>query len=237
MNPTKTNFVLIGTRPRLQNTHDFSLTINGAEVPPSGSNRMLGVVLDPFLTWEKHIDTVCKKCNYILISLARFRHHFSQDTLKIIISTHVFPHIIYCLTVWGCAAKTQLSRIQKLINFAARVVTGARRQDRISPALQALGWERLERLIVNRDLVKVHTALHEPQAPAAIREMFVARSAVSVRSTRSTEAGQLQLPKCNITSTQKHFRFRAAKTWNILPPHIKRLSSHRALKMALRELN
>ena len=111
---------------------------------PSRSVRLLGVVIDPILSWEDHIGHVVKKCYGILISLYRFRHHFSQDTLKLLIETHVFPHILYCLSAWGGATKTQLYRIQKIINFAARVVTGVRRGDRISPALQALGWHRVE---------------------------------------------------------------------------------------------
>ncbi|KAK7084119.1 hypothetical protein SK128_004710 [Halocaridina rubra] len=32
--------------------------------------------------------------------------------------------INYCLKVWGCTNKTQLQRIQKLQNFAARVAVG-----------------------------------------------------------------------------------------------------------------
>ena len=182
MNPQKTEFMMIGSRQNIKKTEGFHLVIDNVPVPPSGSLRMLGVVLDPILSWEKHISHVVQKCNALLISLYRFRHHFSQDILQKLINIHVFPHIIYCLSVWGGPNKTQLVRIQKTINFAARVVTGAGRTDRIGPTLQALGWERVERLVEMKDAVKMYKLLTKELGPPAIRSMFVARSAVSHRS-------------------------------------------------------
>ena len=52
-----------------------------------------------------------------------------------------------------------------------------------------MGWERVERLVEMKDAVKMYKLLTKELGPPAIRSMFVARSAVSHRSTRSTEAG------------------------------------------------
>ena len=237
MNPQKTEFIMIGSRQNIQKTEDFNIVIDDVSVTPSGSLRMLGVVLDPVLSWEKHVGHVVQKCNCLLISFYRFRHHFSQDVLQKLINTHVFPYITYCLSVWGGASKNQLFRIQKTINFAARVVTGARRTDRIGPTLQALGWERVERLVEMKDAIKLHKLLssdHQELGPPAVRSMFVARSAVSHRSTRSTEAGRLELPRCRLVCTQRGFRYRAAATWNMLSPTVTNIRSAREFKRAIR---
>ena len=110
--------------------------------------------------------------------------------------------------------KRNLLKLTKNINFAARVVTGARRTDRIGPTLQALGWERVERLVEMKDAVKMYKLLTQKLGPPAVRSMFVTRSAVSHRSTRSTEAGRLELPQCRLVCTQRSFRYRAAATWD-----------------------
>ena len=149
--------------------------------------RLLGVTIDSCLSWDAHIGQIIKKCNAILISLYRFRHHFNQETLKLLIETHVFPHILYCISVWGGAAKNQLFRIQKVINFGARIVLGVRRRDRIGPALASLGWARIEQLVREKDLLKIYKALHYQLYPLSIRRMFTPRSMVSARITRSTE--------------------------------------------------
>ena len=234
MNPQKTEFMIIGSRQNILKTDDFHLVIDNVRVSPTGSLRMLGVVLDPTLSWDKHVSCVVQKCNALLISLYRFRHHFSQDVLKNLIMIHVFPHIMYCLSVWGGANKIQLARIQKVINFAARIAAGTRRTDRIGPTLQALGWERVERLVEIKDAVKVHSVLHREAGPAAIRSMFVTRSAISSRSTRSTDAGRLELPRCRLACTQRSFRYRAVATWNRLSPDVAGIESERAFKRAIR---
>ena len=97
--------------------------------PPPGGAAPVGVTLDQSLTWDRHISSVVRRCNGILVSLNRFRRHFTTEALITIIQAHVFSQIIYCLPVWGGAAEKELQRIQKVINFAARVVTGARRRD------------------------------------------------------------------------------------------------------------
>ena len=136
--------------------------------------------------------------------------------------------------MWGGANKIQLVRIQKVINFAARIVAGTRRTDRIGPTLQALGWERVERLVEIKDAVKVHNVLHREVGPAAVRSMFVTRSAISSRSTRSTDAGRLELPRCRLACTQRSFRYRAAATWNRLSPDVAAIETERAFKRAIR---
>ena len=78
MNPTKTDFILIGTRPNIKKTRDFHLVIGDSLMFPSRSVRFLGIVIDPVLSWDAHISQVVKKCNGILISLYRFRSHFPQ---------------------------------------------------------------------------------------------------------------------------------------------------------------
>ena len=157
---------------------------------------------------------VVRRCNSILASFYKTRHHFTPDVLKLLVQAHVFPHIQYCLSVWGGAAKYQLKRVQKTINFAARLVTGARRADHISPALQDLGWERIEELVRRHDLTHVRRAVHDSLCPLAKSGMFIRRASISSRNTRAVASGALELPKCTLSRTQREFASRAASAWN-----------------------
>lgn len=195
------------------------------------------MTVDPCLTWDAHIAQTVRRCNALLISLSRFRHHFDQETIKLLIETHVFPHILYCISVWGGTTKNHLIRIQKLINFSARIVTGLRRRERVGLALASLGWARVEQLVRERDLLKVYKALHNQSSPLSIRRMFVFRSAVSRRATRSTEAGALELQRCRLSSTQRGFRHRAAAAWNRLPPAVTELPTLSAFRRSVRATN
>ena len=236
MNPQKTDFILIGTSQALKKTENFHLSIaDGSLIKPSPTVKLLGVTMDECLTWDAHITQIVRRCNALLISLSKFRHHFDQETIKLLIESHVFPHILYCISVWGGTTQNQLIRIQKLINFSARIVTGLRRRERVGPALASLGWTRVEQLVRERDLLKVYKVLHNQSGPPSIRRMFVFRSAVSQRATRSSEAGALELQKCRLTSTQRAFSYRAAAAWNQLPPAATELPTLSAFRRSLRE--
>ena len=218
MNPTKTSLLLVGTAQNLKKTASFQLNISGHVLTPSPSVKMLGVTVDSNLSWEMHISNVVKKCNSILFCLYKIRHHLTPDVRQLLIQCHVFPHILYCLSVWGGAAQCHLHKVQKVINFGARIVSGARAYDHISPTVKALGWRSVGDLITHRDSIAVYRALSDPRAPEAIRALFTRRAAVSQRTTRATLAGMLEPPALRLSMSRRVFSFRTASSWNRLPP-------------------
>ena len=66
--------------------------------------------------------------------------------------------------------------------------------------------------------VKVFKALNDPDVPTAIRAMFTLRADMSVKQTRVSERDDLHLSRCRLSASQRAFSFRAASTWNGLPP-------------------
>ena len=195
--------------------------------------KILGVTIDQTLSWENQVSAVVSKCFGSLICLNRFRHHFTPAALQLIIQIHVLSHVTYCLPVWGGACKTQQARVQKAINFAARVITGKRKRDHISPAMRALKWPTFQEMVLERDLINVHRALHDSRTPAALRSLFVLRNQVSVRNTRAHDRC-LQLPRCRLEATRRSFVCRAVSGWNALPPSALECPTRSAFKAQLR---
>ena len=113
MNGSKTDFMIVGSKQNLKKVQNFSFIVDDASIKPSKTIKILGVIVDPLLLWEARISHVVQKCNKILFSLYRFRHYFTPDVLKILVQAYVFPHIVYCLCVWGGAAKGQMHTTEK----------------------------------------------------------------------------------------------------------------------------
>ena len=220
MNPSKTTLLLVGAPNSLKKTTSFQLNIHDFILKPSPSVKMLGVTIDSILSWDGHISNVVKKCNSILFCLYKIRHHLTPETRQLLIQAHVFPHILYCLSVWGGAAACRLSRVQKVLNFSARVVTGARRGDHVTPILEALGWHAVAELVTRRDCIGVYRALKDPRAPAAIRALFTPRADISARTTRASSAGALEMPALRLNMSRRAFSYRAAAAWNRLPQSV-----------------
>ena len=138
--------------------------------------------------------------------------------------------------MWGGAADCHACRVQKVIHFAARLVTGTRRYDHISPTLTALGWPSLAEMVRRRDCINVYRALHESEAPSALRSQFRSRDEISLRHTRASASGlsSLHLSRVRLTATQHQFNYRATKSWNELPPEAANALSRRSFMTILK---
>ncbi|XP_072018506.1 atrial natriuretic peptide receptor 3-like [Amphiura filiformis] len=76
LNTDKSEFMLIGSRQRLQSVkddiHNVSVTINGANIKQVNECKHLGVIIDDTLTWNQQIGQVRKKSLKGLSDLARY---------------------------------------------------------------------------------------------------------------------------------------------------------------------
>lgn len=213
INPTKTDFMLVHTHQR-RSVGTFSIDFDSSTIHPSQSLKTLGVVVDKNLTWEAHVSAVIKRCYACICGLSKFSQKLTESVKKRLIEALVFPHLMYCLTVWGSCSKAQRYRIQKVINHCVRIVKGARRYDHVTPLLTELGWQRFDDLLNQRDLAAMHMILHSPRSPVCLRERVTYRETVSSRVTRGTADRLLELPRVRTEIARRCFAFRAVSAWN-----------------------
>jgi hypothetical protein len=94
MNPDKTEAIVIGTSARkrmegLVNTVDLGCV----SVSPV---RSLGVAIDDTLSFDEHVDNVCKSCNFYIRALRHMRRHISEDAAQTIGCSMVNGRLDYC---------------------------------------------------------------------------------------------------------------------------------------------
>ena len=53
------------------------------------------------------------------------------------------PHFDYCDTIWGTCNTTTHLKVQKMQNRAAKIITGKRKYDSSTEALNALKWKKV----------------------------------------------------------------------------------------------
>ena len=115
--------------------------------------------MDRHLDFQAHITAMTSKCTGILIALSHARHAMPANTRKIIVQALVISIVRYCMSVYGSCGETQMARVQKIINFCARVVSGRRRSDHISDVIQQLGWLRADELAEYHTICAVQRAI------------------------------------------------------------------------------
>ena len=124
LNMTKTAFTRISSRQRLNTLADCpTITINDIQVSQVTTAKSFGVTIDKNLDWSSHIDKLTKKVASGIGAIKRIRHLVPQATLHVIYQALIQPHFYYCNIVWGNCGITLLNKVQKLQNWAARVLT------------------------------------------------------------------------------------------------------------------
>jgi len=88
-----------------------------------------------------------------LAQISRVKHAFDHNQLATIINALVFSKLLYCSSVWSNTSSKNISKLQSVQNFAARIITGTRKFDRITPALKELRWAPIKRNLFLRDAV------------------------------------------------------------------------------------
>ena len=107
---------------------ELTLNINGAEIQTSAEAKYLGVTLDKFLTFKKHIEDLTAKGNKTLNLLYVLRNKkwsAPQKTLKIVYKNLVEARINYGQEVYANGNKQELDRLDRVHGKALRILTRA----------------------------------------------------------------------------------------------------------------
>ena len=123
----------------------------------------------------------------------------------------VLPHVQYCVTVWGSCTTEQKKRVQKAINFGARIVTGLGRREHVTPALLKLGWGRVDDIREKHDVAMVRRLLATTDGSETLSARLMYRSELSTHCTRASDRGQLQLPRGRTEFARRSFLSRAIR--------------------------
>ena len=225
VNPNKTDMTLVGTPSAVKKAANFRLTFEGITLEPADHIKILGVILDQNLSMEKQTARVVQRGYGTLITLKKLRGTLPPSTMETLVRSLVMPHVTYCLPAWAPPTQNLQIRVNKMLNFAIRVVTRKRKSDHVSAARKQLGWMTFHDFIKYRDCALVHRLVHSTEAPENLRSLVCSRADISGRTTRATVDGKLHIQRCRLQATHKTVPVRAFKTWNSLTNATRRNSN------------
>ena len=115
--------------------------------------------MDCSLTYDEHVTQVTSKCTGSLCQINRVKYLFDRRTLITIINSLVFSKLLYCSSVWANTTKKNIQLLQTVQNFAARIVSGTRKFDHVTPILKQLQWLPITKQLAVRDATMVFKCL------------------------------------------------------------------------------
>jgi hypothetical protein len=183
---------------------------------------------------SSHIAATCRSCFFQMRQLRSVRRSLTTEAMHALVQAFIHCRLDYCNALLSGVADSQLQRLQSVQNAAARVVSGTRRYDHISPVLEALHWLPVRQRIIFKTAVMVWKCLHD-EAPVYLAELCVPAASLSGRrNLRSASTGILCVPSASLSMGQRSFAFNGPSTWNKLPAALR--SSDLTLGQFKREL-
>ena len=82
------------------------MTIEGNKVSASDSVKLLGVIIDKNLKFDKHIKDICSKARSKCFALSRFRMFLTEDKALLLYNAFILSNFSYC-HLSGCFILSQ----------------------------------------------------------------------------------------------------------------------------------
>ena len=219
VNAAKTQLMLLGSPQNLRSLNDIKVKFRGHDLIPITEAKNLGVTFDRSLSWDVHVANVTQRCFGVLSGLSHLRGHLPTAVLSALIHALVFSQIRYCISVYGNGKKANFSRLQKVINYAAKIIFGRRKYDHVSDLLERLGWLGAEGMANYHTMCLTHKVrlCGEPEQLSA-GLTTVAEARATERATRQDR--KLFVPRSRTEMGRRRFTCRGSTLYNALPPDL-----------------
>ncbi len=156
----------------------------------------------------------------------------SYKDFEKVINAFILSRLDYCNSLYFRIRQTAISRLQLVQNAAARLLSGVKKREHITPILRSLHWLPVCFRVDLNILLLVYKS-RNGLAPTYLCELLTEYQ--TIRSLRSSNQDLLSTPKsrlkCRVNCA---FCIAAPRLWNALPLSIRQASSVNIFKSRLK---
>ena len=231
LNDDKSEFIVVASQRQCSKIQCNSIQIGDVEVQAVSNVRNLGVQFDSTMSMSSHINATCRSVYYHIRNISSIRKSLSKEVAAAVIHSYVISRLDYGNSLLYNAPVTQLAKLQKAQNAAARVLTGIPRFSHITPILKELHWLPVKERIMYKILLMTWKALNgrSPQYILDLVSLYVPN-----RNLRSSNCNMLSVPKVQSLAGEKSFFYSAPKLWNSLPVSVRNATSIESFKIGIK---
>ena len=222
LNPTKTDAIVTGTKQQVKRTDTETNTIKiaDAEIKSSNSLKLLGVTYDCNLTFNDHINNLCKSVNIHLRSLKHIRKYLDQPTANIVATSIIASRLDYCNALLPGITEYNMIRLQNLQTHAAKIVTGNYQKHQHN-ILKDLHWLPVRHRIDYKISLITFKALNTNN-PKYLKELI--KPCIPQKSLRSSSQFLLEVPASRSALHDRAYSVVGPKTINSLPINLRKMA-------------
>ena len=224
LNPSKTEFLLIGTKQqRLKFSDLTNLSLSNDIIPVSSSARNLACfIFDSDMSFSDQINSVSKSCHFHIRDIRRIRHLLPLSTATALANSLVSSKLDYCNSLYSGISQTYLNKLQRIQNSLARVITNTSKYQHITPTLKKLHWLPIKQRIDYKTCLLTYKTLTNQQPTYLYNSLSFPSHSVS---TRSSDSACSFHSICPIITWQKGFLCHRSTPLEFTPPDTRNSSS------------
>ena len=214
LNPSKTEFLLIGTKQqRLKFSDLTNLSLSNDIIPVSSSARNLVFIFDSDMSFPKQIKSVSKSCHFHIRDIRRIRHLLPLSAATALANSLVSSKLDYCNSLHSGKSQANLNKLQRIQNSLARVITNTSKYQHITPTLKSYtGFQSNKESITNS--VFSHTKHLQINNLHIFTIVFHFRH--TLFSTQSSDSLVLSIPYVRSSLGKRAFSVIGPRLWNSL---------------------
>ena len=210
--------MILGSRQQLSKVTIPHINIGDSEVTAVTKARNLGVIFDSSMTLNSHISSIARSTTFHIRNIGKVRKYLTQKATEQIVHSVVVSRLDMCNSLLYGLPNTQIERLQRIQNYAARVITLNKKSCHITPILKELHWLPVSSRVKYKLLLFVYKSLTN-NAPAYIDDLLKPYN--PPRKLRSYNSSLLIEPISNHSWGDRSFSHAAPRLWNKLPALVK----------------
>ena len=223
INPDKTELLLLYPK-RLEK----SIVIKGAMLQDqcirfSNEVKNVGVWLDKNLTFDYHVNKVVSHSYKLLKDIGRIRNVLSKKHTEILVHAVISSRLDYCNSLFVNMNKSNLYKLQKVQNAAARLVVRKNKRQSASNILKDLHWLNIESRILFKVLLLVYKCING----VCSKNLQIQYKGYNCRTN---DYLLLETKKVNTTYGERTFDYIGPRLWNALPVNVRILENIESFK-------
>jgi len=173
---------------------------------------------------EKYVNNLCKKLSFKVSKLACLSKSTPKDILIKIYNATIQPCLDYAISVWGCTGQLNLSKVQRIQNYAARIIV--KNFDYINKRgiefVYELGWMNVRERFFYFQTLLIFKCLQGCAPEYLLNNVIMAFEVNSMVTRKHPMNLYLPFPECEFHKTMLFYR--GARDWNNLPSNLKECS-------------
>ena len=210
LNESKTHVMVFGNKSFKESVNlSGCLNSSGSLLPLSHATKLLGTHIDDTLSFDLHVSKTVSSSLIILKNVRSIRKFLTPDAAETLIHSIITSKLDQCNSLLFNVSSSNMTKLQRIQNFALRTVLNLRPRSPLSQHFQNLHWLTVEQRIHFKILTTTFKCIN-----------CLAPSPLAVKVKLSSPLDMLLDTSLFYPSSvlgKKAFSYSAPRCWNALP--------------------